>query len=181
MKDCASDGTAFRRSASERGQSQKSIVPLTGTEGSNPSPSSGESCNTWENLPAEGAVEIVPGGRSAVRRGQGNASEPTWRHGADEAERISLVNRVVDGDLLEGGKNFAREMTGYSLPALRLARDAVRRDLATTLRDGLNIEADLNALAFQTAEDMAAFLEKRKPGIPRQVIKERVKNPGAAG
>ena len=73
-----------------------------------------------------------------------------------------MRNRVVDGDLVEGGKNFAREMTGHSLPALRLARDAVRRDLATTLRDGLNIEADLNALAFRTAdaaEGMAAFLE----------------------
>src|SRR5689334_6363814 len=51
-----------------------SFVP--GTDGSNPSPSSGEPCNTWENLPAEGAVEIVPGGRSAVRRGMEFTSDP---------------------------------------------------------------------------------------------------------
>ena len=85
---------------------------------------------------------------------------------ADEAERFGLVNRVVGGDLLEAGKNFAREMTGYSLPALRFARDAVRRGLATSLREGLRIEADLNTLAFQTAdatEGTTAFLEKRKP------------------
>ncbi|MBV8091471.1 MAG: enoyl-CoA hydratase/isomerase family protein [Alphaproteobacteria bacterium] len=85
---------------------------------------------------------------------------------ADEAERLGLVNRVVDGDLLEAGKRFAREMTGYSLPALRFARDAVRRGLATSLREGLEIEADLNTLASQTAdatEGMTAFLEKRKP------------------
>jgi enoyl-CoA hydratase len=47
-----------------------------------------------------------------------------------------------------------------------LARDAVHRGLAFPLKDGLEIEADLNTLAFQTAdavEGMLAFLEKRKP------------------
>jgi enoyl-CoA hydratase len=85
---------------------------------------------------------------------------------AEEAERIGLVNRIVDGDLIEAGKGFAREMTGFSLPALRLARDAVHRGLAFPLKEGFEIEADLNTLAFQTAdavEGMIAFLEKRKP------------------
>jgi enoyl-CoA hydratase len=85
---------------------------------------------------------------------------------AEEALQIGLVNRLVDGDLLEAGKSFAREMTGYSRVALGFARDAVRRGLATSLREGLEIEADLNTLAFQTAdavEGMTAFLEKRKP------------------
>ncbi len=85
---------------------------------------------------------------------------------AEEALQIGLVNRLVDGDLLEAGKSFAREMTGFSLPPLGFARDAVRRGLATSLEQGLEIEADLNTLAFQTAdavEGMMAFLEKRKP------------------
>jgi enoyl-CoA hydratase len=85
---------------------------------------------------------------------------------AEEAERIGLVNRLVDGDLLEAGRNYAREMTGYSLPALRLAREAVHRGLSATLAEGIAIEADLNTLAFQSedaAEGMTAFLEKRKP------------------
>jgi enoyl-CoA hydratase len=85
---------------------------------------------------------------------------------AGEAERIGLVNRIVEGDLLEAGKSFAREMTGYSLPAIALARHAVHRGLAVPLKEGLEIEADLNTLAFQTAdavEGMTAFLEKRKP------------------
>lgn len=85
---------------------------------------------------------------------------------AEEAERIGLVNRIVDGDLIEAGATLAREMTGYSLPALRLARDAVHRGLAFPLKEGLEIEADLNTLAFQTAdavEGMLAFLQKRKP------------------
>src|SRR5205823_10568197 len=45
---------------------------------------------------------------------------------ADEAERLGLVNKVVDDDLLEAGQAFAREMTGFSLPVLGLARDAIR-------------------------------------------------------
>ena len=87
---------------------------------------------------------------------------------AEEAERIGLVNRLADGDLIEAGKGFAREMTSYSRPALGFAREAVRRGLATPLREGLAIEADLNTLAFQTAdalEGMIAFLEKRNPAF----------------
>jgi enoyl-CoA hydratase len=85
---------------------------------------------------------------------------------AEEALQIGLVNRLADGELIEVGKSFAREMTGFSLPALGFARDAVRRGLGRSQREGLEIEADLNTLAFQTAdavEGMTAFLEKRKP------------------
>jgi len=85
---------------------------------------------------------------------------------AEEALRIGLVNRVVDRDMLGVGVSFAREMACFSLPALGFARDAVRRGLPTSLREGLAIEADLNTLAFQTAdaaEGMTAFLDKRQP------------------
>lgn len=85
---------------------------------------------------------------------------------ADEAERIGLVHRLVDGGLIEAGKAYAREMTGFGLPALSLARDAVTRALDLSLEDGLKAEAELNTLAFQTkdaAEGMEAFVAKRKP------------------
>ena len=85
---------------------------------------------------------------------------------AEEAERIGLVNRLVEGDLTEAGMAFAREMTGYSLPVLNLARDAIRRAPDLPLHEGLKIEADLSTLAFQTedsVEGMTAFIEKRKP------------------
>jgi enoyl-CoA hydratase len=85
---------------------------------------------------------------------------------AEEAGRIGLVNRLVDGDPVAAGVAFAREFSGYSLPVLGFARDAVRRALDTPLAEGLRIEADLSTLAFQTrdaAEGMAAFIEKRKP------------------
>ncbi len=87
---------------------------------------------------------------------------------AEEANRIGLVNRLIDGDPLAAGIAFAREFSGYSLPVLGLARDAVTHALDTPLDKGLGIEASLSTLAFQTrdaAEGMAAFLEKRKPGF----------------
>jgi enoyl-CoA hydratase len=85
---------------------------------------------------------------------------------AVEAERIGLVNRLIDGDPLAQAIAFAREFSGYSLPVLRYAREAVSRAGETPLAAGLKLEADLSTLAYQTrdaGEGMAAFLEKRKP------------------
>lgn len=83
----------------------------------------------------------------------------------EEAERIGLVNRVVEGDTLEGAIAFARNFTCFSLPVLGFARDAVRRALDLPIHEGLKVEADLSTIAFRTAdseEGMAAFAEKRK-------------------
>ena len=85
---------------------------------------------------------------------------------AEEAYRIGLVQRLVEGDAISQGIAYARELAGYSLPVLGLAREAVLRAHATPLNEGLKIEADLSTLAFQTrdaAEGMAAFIAKRKP------------------
>jgi enoyl-CoA hydratase len=84
--------------------------------------------------------------------------------GAEEAQRIGLVHRLVDGDPIEAGLSFARELTGYSLPVLALARSAVTRALDVPVHEGLKIEADAATLAFRGAdaeEGMAAFVEKR--------------------
>jgi enoyl-CoA hydratase len=86
--------------------------------------------------------------------------------GAEEAERIGLVNRRVEGDAVEAALAFAREFTIYSLPALGFAREAVTRALDVPVHAGLKVEADLSTLAFRTRdaeEGMAAFSEKRKP------------------
>ncbi len=87
---------------------------------------------------------------------------------ADEALAIGLVHRVVDGDPVEAGIAFAREFSGYSLPALGFAREAVQRALDLPVHEGLKVEADLSTLAFRMAdaeEGMAAFAEKRKPAF----------------
>jgi enoyl-CoA hydratase len=84
---------------------------------------------------------------------------------AEEAQRIGLVNRLIDGDPVEGGLAFAREFSVYSLPTLKFAREAVQRALDVPVKEGLKIEADLGSLAFRTAdaeEGMAAFSEKRE-------------------
>jgi enoyl-CoA hydratase len=85
---------------------------------------------------------------------------------AEEAYRIGLINRLIDGDALEAGLAFARELTGFSLATLRFARAAVQRAAHLPLSEGLKAEAELSTLAYQTAdaeEGMAAFLDKRKP------------------
>jgi enoyl-CoA hydratase len=87
---------------------------------------------------------------------------------AAEAERIGLVNRIVEGDPIEAGIAYAREFSGYSLPVLGFARGAVARALDLPIHEGLKVEADLSTLAFQTAdaaEGTAAFEEKRKPAF----------------
>ena len=84
---------------------------------------------------------------------------------AEEAERIGLVNRLYDGDAIAAGVAFAREFTGFSLPVLVLAREAVMRAGDTPIAEGLKIEADLNTLAFSTqdsVEGAAAFIARRK-------------------
>jgi enoyl-CoA hydratase len=85
---------------------------------------------------------------------------------ADEAERIGLVHRVVEGDAIEEALAFAKSFTCHSLPALQFARSAVTRALDVSINEGLRIEADLSTLAFgmkDAEEGMSAFEEKRKP------------------
>lgn len=87
---------------------------------------------------------------------------------AQTALAWGLASRMVEGDPLAAGIAFAREFSGYSMPALGFAREAVQRALDTPVHEGLKIEADLSTLAFQTAdaaEGMAAFLAKRKPAF----------------
>jgi enoyl-CoA hydratase len=89
--------------------------------------------------------------------------------GAEEAERIGLVNRIVgaDGsDPLEAAMAYLGEISQFGLPVIGLAREAVQRALDLPVTEGLKVEADLNTLSFQTAdaiEGLTAFLEKRKP------------------
>lgn len=85
---------------------------------------------------------------------------------AAEAERIGLVHRLIEGDLMEGTLAFARQYTDMSLATLRLARGAVTGALDRTVADGLEAEASLAALSFaleDAREGTSAFLEKRKP------------------
>jgi enoyl-CoA hydratase len=85
---------------------------------------------------------------------------------AQTAVAWGLASRLIEGDPLAQGVAFAREFSGYSLPVLGFAREAVLRALDTPVHEGLKIEADLSTLAFQTedaTEGLTAFMAKRKP------------------
>lgn len=88
--------------------------------------------------------------------------------GAEEAYRIGLVTRLIEGDPLQAGLDFAAEFSNYSLPVLQLAREAVQRAATLPISEGLRLEADLSTLAFQSEdaeEGLAAFLDKRRPAF----------------
>jgi len=85
---------------------------------------------------------------------------------AADALDIGLVSAIIETPVIDAGIAFARKFTRYSLPALKLAREAVQRAGDTPIHEGLKIEADLSTLVFSTNdanEGMAAFEEKRKP------------------
>ncbi|MFP6558937.1 enoyl-CoA hydratase/isomerase family protein [Paraburkholderia sp. B3] len=86
---------------------------------------------------------------------------------AEEAARIGLVNRVVEGGEPKAiGEAFVSQFTRYSRCASTFAREAVQRAHGVSLQEGLQIEADLSTLAYRTqdaAEGMRAFVEKRAP------------------
>jgi enoyl-CoA hydratase len=90
--------------------------------------------------------------------------------GAEEAHSLSLINRVLhDGEpALSQALAFGRAFTRWSLTTLRLIREATRRGLDMSLNDGLELEAQLSTLSFQSndgRDGLAAFLEKRPPNI----------------
>lgn len=87
--------------------------------------------------------------------------------GADEAERIGLVSRVVPAsDLLDEASRLAETIASKSLPSLYAAKATLDAAMETTLSEGLAHEKQAFAALFDTAdqkEGMAAFREKRPP------------------
>ncbi len=116
---------------------------------------------------------LIPGygGTQRLPRliGQGRALDMVMTGrmvGTDEALGMGLINRIVEAPALNGAVEYAREFAGFSLPVLRYGREAVMRADQSSLSDGLQIERDLNTLAFQgedSKEGATAFLEKRAP------------------
>ena len=89
---------------------------------------------------------------------------------AQEANQIGLVNRVLpDGEpAVSQAIAFGTEFTKWSLSTQRLIREATTRGLDMSLSDGLELEAQLSTLSFQSEdgrEGIAAFIAKRSPRI----------------
>lgn len=82
----------------------------------------------------------------------------------DEAAAIGLVERVVDGDVLEAALGLAREIAAMGPVAVRLCKRAIYEGKDADLGAALLGERSMFALCFSTAdqkEGMAAFLERR--------------------
>ena len=88
--------------------------------------------------------------------------------GAEEAERIGLVSRVVaDEKALEEALEVAATIASKSKPASWMAKEAVNAAFETTLAQGIAFERRVFHAAFATAdqkEGMDAFTAKREAG-----------------
>lgn len=91
--------------------------------------------------------------------------------GADEAERVGLVSRVVPlADLQAEAMKVAETIAGMSLPVAMMAKEAINRAYETTLSEGVRFERRVFHAQFglvDQKEGMTAFIEKRKPGFNR--------------
>jgi enoyl-CoA hydratase len=117
---------------------------------------------------------LIPGwgGTQRLPRlvGKGNAMELCLTGDsitAQDALRIGLVDKVVpQGQALAEAEKVARKILAKSAVIVKLILEAVNRGVEVDLLEGLNLEANLFAIACST-EDMKegtkAFLAKRKP------------------
>jgi enoyl-CoA hydratase len=89
---------------------------------------------------------------------------------ASEAERIGLVNRVVEAEaLLNECRTLLRTVLAMGPIAVGLTLDQVDRALDATIDEGLKLEAEAFGAACASEdkqEGTAAFLEKRQPTFP---------------
>lgn len=86
---------------------------------------------------------------------------------ADRAERIGLVNRVVDaGGALDAALDLARQIADKSPLTVKIGKEAFYRQLDMPLADAYAYTAQVmteNMLARDAEEGIGAFLDKRDP------------------
>lgn len=120
---------------------------------------------------------LIPGFGGTVRLprliGRGRATELllTGRMiDAGEAERIGLVNQVVEPEaLIEAARTMAASILGMSPIAVDLCLQSIDRALDATLDEAMAIEAETFGVACASEdkrEGTAAFLAKRAPTFP---------------
>lgn len=124
----------------------------------------------------EVSVGVIPGAGATQRLirsvGKSKAMEMclTGRHmGAQEAERVGLVSRIVEADMLvEEAIKMANAMSKMSPLAIKQTKEAISRSYEMTLQEGLLFERRLFHACFGTEdqkEGMSAFIEKRQPNF----------------
>jgi enoyl-CoA hydratase len=115
-------------------------------------------------IPGAGGTQRLP---RLVGRGRALEIMLTARQvPATEAFQIGLVDRLVDGDVVEAALALAVELVASSLPAQLAVVRSVDAAYDLSLADGGRYEADQEVGLFEhgeAAEGIAAFVGKRKP------------------
>lgn len=83
---------------------------------------------------------------------------------ADEAQRIGLVDRVVDGDVLTEALAWAAELAGGAVVAQSLAKRAIDAGLDGSLADGLTLEHEAFVEVFATDDARVGVESFRQHG-----------------
>ena len=87
--------------------------------------------------------------------------------GAEEAYRLGLVNKVVEGDMLRDVcRNMAERIASRGPLAVKLCKEAVQNGLEMDSDRACRYEAEIFGVCFagdEQKEGMRAFLEKRSP------------------
>src|SRR3990172_3859413 len=119
----------------------------------------------WGIIASGGACQRLPG-----LVGMGRTRELLFTAriiGAQEADRIGLVNRVVAPDkLMDSCYQLAEEITANAPIAVMQTKKCL--DNAADLESGLAFDAEASWLCYQTEdrlEALAAFAQKRKPNF----------------
>jgi enoyl-CoA hydratase len=115
-----------------------------------------------------GVIPGIGGSQRLTRAvGKAKAMDLCLTMGAEEAERVGLVSRLVPAaQLRETAMEVAETIASMSLPIAMMAKEAVNRAFETTLHEGVRFERRLFHSTFATRdqkEGMASFIEKRAP------------------
>ncbi|QII09101.1 enoyl-CoA hydratase [Rhodococcoides fascians A25f] len=115
-------------------------------------------------IPGAGGTQRLP---QLVGRGRALDIMLTARQlRTPEALSIGLVERVTDGDVVEGALAFAAELRGGSLPAQLAVIRTVNAAFDVPLTEGASYEIAQEQSLFEegeAAEGITAFVEKRRP------------------
>ena len=115
-------------------------------------------------IPGAGGTQRLP---RLVDRGRALDIMLTARQvPADEALAMGLVDRVVEGDVVEGALALAAALRSSSLPALLAVVRSVDAASDLPLAEGFVVEVVQEQALFEegeAAEGITAFIEKRRP------------------